>query len=232
MTAIPAVPSEPPLTDEAALSDAELALVSHQSAWGDNCPCGIEEVTSAAKQLLSLFDGWYGDKAYRCHEDVVGWADELTAPLVASLRSAREERDEAARDKAALDVLNEVIRQERDEAREELTAAERDLRRVRRVADERGDEITALRAREDDTDAALEAALGDRWSPDRPPADGVKQLAEERDQAKAAERQRSLDILQIAYDALPHDSHWEAAGAALYNVQRRIRAVGEGTSRG
>lgn len=43
--------------------------------FGALCPCGIEVVTPAQDKMLELFDGWYGDKAYRQHEYVIKWSD-------------------------------------------------------------------------------------------------------------------------------------------------------------
>lgn len=58
---------------------------------GDLCRCGIAAVTPAQAELLAKFDGWYGDKSYRKHQEVAEWASALTRPFIADLTAAREE---------------------------------------------------------------------------------------------------------------------------------------------
>lgn len=66
-----------------------LDLIPHVDEYDGECSCGIDEVTPVQQQLLTLFDDWYGDKAYRKHREICGWADKLTGPLLAELQSTR-----------------------------------------------------------------------------------------------------------------------------------------------
>lgn len=51
-------------------------LVPHLDEYSeDPCRCGIAEVTQTQASLLIKFDEWYGDKSYRKHNEVAGWAD-------------------------------------------------------------------------------------------------------------------------------------------------------------
>lgn len=50
--------------------------------FGKPCPCGIPAVTPVQDKLLQLFDDWYGDKAYRQHEEVVQWSDTLSQMII------------------------------------------------------------------------------------------------------------------------------------------------------
>lgn len=75
--------------------DALTALVDHLDEWDGECDCGIEQVTAVEQQLLTMFDAWYGDKAYRKHDEIIGWAARLTDPLLSALTTARAELEQA-----------------------------------------------------------------------------------------------------------------------------------------
>lgn len=80
-------------------------LIPHVDEYDDECSCGIDEVTPVQQLLLTLFDDWYGDKSYRKHREISGWADELTKPLLAELSSTRAQLAEVTTDRDRLAAL-------------------------------------------------------------------------------------------------------------------------------
>lgn len=71
-------------------------MIAHLSEWDSECSCGIERVTRAQQQLLNMFDEWYGDKAYRKHDEIVSWADALVDAERERIAAAIEAYEPAA----------------------------------------------------------------------------------------------------------------------------------------
>lgn len=139
MTAIPAVPSEPPLTGEAALTDAELAEIEARAAAATEGPWQ----TRWAGQQFYVF-GLHDDETEYVAEwtyAVRTWEPEATADraecmtsdaefiaaartdvprLVASLRSAREELMSARAERVELIAERDQARPDREAAKARL----------------------------------------------------------------------------------------------------------------
>lgn len=58
----------------------------HTQHGSTPCPCDIDRVTEDQQLFLYRFDDWYGDKSYRCHEEVL----EMIQPLVERLSNQRD----------------------------------------------------------------------------------------------------------------------------------------------
>lgn len=116
LTAIPAVPSEPPLTDEAALSDAELASLEALRANAPGLPWRVARTATGGFSVRTE-GGWeVVDVTYpsdRERLELIVAAVNALPRLVASLRSAREELMSARAERVELIA-------ERDEAQAEL----------------------------------------------------------------------------------------------------------------
>ncbi len=198
MTAIPAVPSEPPLTDDAALSDAALAEIESRAAAG-----GVASVPGP----------WWVGPALT--------ADDLTYHLPVMYREPVDDEGETfdgpvcSIDYDALGFTYPHV--DNRQLAEFIAAARTDVPRLVASLRSAREEITALRGWIDATDAVLVAALGHRWSPDRPPADGVKQLAEE--------LKTATDRAEEAYNALCEIRQWDWQPVHVDHAKRTIRRV-------
>lgn len=100
-------------------------LVPHVDEYGrPDCDCGIEQVTAIQQQLLTWFDQWRGDKAYRDHDEVIGWAEKLTAPLLSAVASLTQLERGATEQVVALSEALAETRRERNAARKQAEQAQ------------------------------------------------------------------------------------------------------------
>lgn len=140
----PAVPSEPPLTGDAALSDAELAEIARLIEAADiQDPLNLTKQLDYSGDFVAILDDGTGVEARIYVEetaDLIVAAVNALPRLVASLRSAREEIADLRSSETAAGTALDDLRAERDQAQarlETMTAvAKSNKRHVQAYAEE------------------------------------------------------------------------------------------------